>query len=114
MSSRSKPTEKIVVRNYSRIQSEAIRWLWDSRIPMGKLTIIAGEPGVGKSFLTLDIAARVSNGEDFPDGRMGAFIKDEYAIAKNKVSCSTLERSKTVCFDCTHTCTCTSMYIHPS
>ena len=38
------------------------------RIPLGKLKIIGGNPGVGKSFLTLDIASRVSVGGVWPDG----------------------------------------------
>ncbi len=36
-------------------------------IALGKLTIVAGDPGLGKSFLTLDLAARVSVGAPWPD-----------------------------------------------
>lgn len=50
------------------IQPEEVRWLWPGRIPRGKLTILDGDPGLGKSLLSLDIAARVSRGSDFPDG----------------------------------------------
>ena len=45
-----------------------LRWLWPRRIPLGKLTLIAGDPGLGKSLVTIDIAARVSKGSGFPDG----------------------------------------------
>ena len=48
----------------ANIQSEEIRWLWPGRIALGKLTMIQGDPEVGKSFLTLDIAARVSRAGD--------------------------------------------------
>ena len=41
------------------------RWLWPDHIPIGALTVIAGPPGVGKSFVTLDIAARVTTGRPF-------------------------------------------------
>jgi RecA-family ATPase len=44
-----------------------VRWLWPKRIPLGKVTILAGDPGVGKSFVTLDIAARVSRGKPWAD-----------------------------------------------
>jgi len=47
---------------------ESIHWLWPGRIAIGKLTLIAGDPGVGKSFITLDIAARVSCECLWPDG----------------------------------------------
>ncbi len=49
----------------------AVRWLWPSRIPLGKLTIIDGDPGLGKSLMTLDLAARVSVGGVMPDGARG-------------------------------------------
>jgi len=43
-----------------------VKWLWNQRIALGKLTLIAGDPGLGKSFLTLDLAARVSTGRAMP------------------------------------------------
>ena len=49
------------------VQPEELQWLWPSRIPLGKLTIIAGDPGLGKSFVCLDIAARISSGRRWPD-----------------------------------------------
>ena len=56
------------------VQPEQVEWLWHGRIALGKLTLIAGDPGLGKSFLTLDMAARVSTGRDWPDctNKMGA------------------------------------------
>ncbi|MGA2678702.1 MAG: AAA family ATPase [Sedimentisphaerales bacterium] len=45
-----------------------IDWLWPNRVPMGMLTLIAGDPGVGKSFLTLYMAATVSRGGEWPGG----------------------------------------------
>ena len=51
----------------SDVKPEPVRWLWPGRIAAGKLTLIAGDPGLGKSFLTLDIAARVSTGAGWPD-----------------------------------------------
>jgi archaellum biogenesis ATPase FlaH len=44
-----------------------VGWLWARRLPLGNLTIIAGDPGLGKSLLTLDIAARTSAGTPWPD-----------------------------------------------
>jgi hypothetical protein len=50
------------------VAPENVRFLWQGRIALGKLNIIAGDPGLGKSFLTLDVAARVSTGAEWPDG----------------------------------------------
>jgi len=51
----------------SEIRAEELNWLWPHRIPAGKLTLLAGHPGVSKSILTADIAAHVSIGAPFPD-----------------------------------------------
>lgn len=56
------------LRRFSAIKPEPLRWLWPGRIPAGKPTLLAGDPGLGKSLSTVDIAARVSTGSRFPDG----------------------------------------------
>ncbi len=48
-----------------------VKWLWQGWIPLGKLTLLAGHPGEGKSTLTLWTAARVSRGQDMPNGTAG-------------------------------------------
>jgi putative DNA primase/helicase len=50
------------------IQPEAIRWLWADRIACGKLNLLVGDPGLGKSWAALSIAATVSVGGTFCDG----------------------------------------------
>src|SRR4029077_321187 len=50
------------------IASKKVRWIWQGRFPRGKLTVIDGDPGLGKSLLGCDFAARHSNGSDWPDG----------------------------------------------
>ncbi len=47
----------------SEIQSQEVSWLWFPFIPYGKLTIIQGDPGDGKTTLVLNIAAKLSKGE---------------------------------------------------
>ena len=55
----------------SQVRGKKVRWLWQHRIPLGKLTTLDGDPCLGKSLLALDIAARVSTGRDMPDGTPG-------------------------------------------
>jgi hypothetical protein len=50
------------------VQETAIRWLWPGRVPLGRITMLVGRPGEGKSFLTTDMAARVTRGLSWPDG----------------------------------------------
>jgi len=52
----------------AEVTSRPVEWLWPGRIARGKMTLIAGHPGLGKSFATLDIAARASTGKAWPDG----------------------------------------------
>lgn len=54
-------TELKLIR-MSEIESQEIEWLWYPFIPYGKLTIIQGDPGDGKTTLVLNIAAKLSNG----------------------------------------------------
>lgn len=56
-------------RSLAEIPEETIEWLWPGRIPYGKLTCFAGHPGSAKSWMTFDIASRLSNGVGWPDIR---------------------------------------------
>ncbi len=53
------------------VTPEPINWLWQGRIPLGKLSVIDGDPGLGKSTVTLDLVARVSRGASMPDSGPG-------------------------------------------
>lgn len=53
---------------YSNISSKAVEWLWYPYIPLGKLTVIQGDPGDGKSTLVLNLVALLTNGMPMPDG----------------------------------------------
>ncbi len=60
------PGSPVIVR-LADVQPRHIEWLWQGRIALGKLTLIVGDPGLGKSTLSLDIASRVSTGTPWPD-----------------------------------------------
>jgi len=46
-----------------------VRWLWPGKFPIGKLSLVVGDPGRGKSLLSLDLATRLSLGAPWPDGQ---------------------------------------------
>jgi predicted ATP-dependent serine protease len=50
------------------VEPEPVNWLWIARIARGKLTLIAGDPGIGKSQISIYIAGPVSKGAAWPDG----------------------------------------------
>jgi len=65
------PLRKVGVRTLSDVTRQRISWLWHRRLPIGKVVVLDGDPSVGKSTLTSDIAARVSAGKPWPDGAEG-------------------------------------------
>lgn len=49
--------------HFSEVEAQQIKWLWYPFIPYGKLSIVQGDHGDGKSTLILNIAAKLSRGE---------------------------------------------------
>jgi putative DNA primase/helicase len=57
-----------VLRCLGDIEPREVDWLWPGRVPLGRITLLVGRPGEGKSFLSIDMAARVGTGSPWPDG----------------------------------------------
>jgi archaellum biogenesis ATPase FlaH len=62
----SRLSSEVITVQLSTVEPELVEWLWPGRIPQRKLTLFCGDAGLGKSSLTLDIAARVSKGLMWP------------------------------------------------
>lgn len=62
-----RPALQIGIRA-DQVQTQRIAWRSRGRIARGKMTILDGDPGLGKSTLLMDWAARVSRGDPLPDG----------------------------------------------
>jgi predicted ATP-dependent serine protease len=52
------------------VTAQEVEWLWYPYIPRGKLTLLEGNPGVGKSYLALQFCAIVSRGRPWPKVRL--------------------------------------------
>jgi len=57
---------KIQWGRLSEVPVETVKWLWPCRIPFGMLTVFEGDPGLGKSMVTMDLVARVTSGSPMP------------------------------------------------
>jgi hypothetical protein len=57
------------LRFTNTVEPERVRWLWPGYIPFGKVTVVDGDPGLGKSTILIDIAARISRGCPLPNGK---------------------------------------------
>lgn len=53
---------------YSNVEKKEIKWLWYPYIPYGKITLLQGDPGDGKSTFMINVAACLTTGADLPDG----------------------------------------------
>jgi hypothetical protein len=54
------PPVGVRLTSFATLTPEKIDWLWDERVPLGMLTLLVGDPGLGKSLLTVNLAAKVS------------------------------------------------------
>jgi hypothetical protein len=59
---------KPVVKVLAAVAPAAVAWLSPGRLAAGKLTLLEGDPGLGKSTLLCDWAARITTGEPLPGG----------------------------------------------
>ena len=56
----------IPVTKMSEVEETVVQWLWYPFIPFGKVTLIQGNPGKGKTWLAMAIAAYCTNEKNFP------------------------------------------------
>jgi len=64
------PQNGLKLINMSDVKVERINWLWYPYIPYGKITVIQGDPGNGKTTMILAIAAAVTKGEPLPESEV--------------------------------------------
>lgn len=66
MDTAPKPRKPFKIIHMDEVECVPVRWLWYPYIPAGKLTIIEGDPGIGKSWISCAIAKAVAGGEALP------------------------------------------------
>ena len=68
MAQSEKEQDDYRITYYNAVSSKAVDWLWYPYIPYGKITILQGDPGEGKSTMMMQLAALITNGKAMPDG----------------------------------------------
>src|SRR5690348_7230893 len=61
-------TRGLMLAPLAEMPAMGTEWLWQDRIALESVTVVMGNPGAGKSQLAMDLAARVSRGQEWPDG----------------------------------------------
>ena len=64
----ARPSKGMVLTSGSDLRPEPIQWLWLNWLALGKLHLLAGAPGQGKTTIAMDLAATVTVGGHWPDG----------------------------------------------
>ena len=93
----------------SEINAEEVQWLWYPYIPLGKLTILQGDPGEGKTTLALNIAAILSRSERLPTELEYSYTYDSvtsiYQTAEDGLADTIKPRLTAANADCSRICT---------
>jgi hypothetical protein len=61
--SASPKRSSVISRTAEEIELKPTDWLWPERVPMNAITVLAGDPGLGKSLLTINVVAKLTRGE---------------------------------------------------
>jgi hypothetical protein len=57
------PGPRVLLTRAASIRPVSVRWAWRERIPLGSVSLLVGDPGLGKSTLSIELAARLSRGQ---------------------------------------------------
>ena len=86
---------------FSSVIQRKVDWLWYPYIPYGKITVIQGDPGEGKSTFILNIAALLTKGKAMPDGfHVSGIQKVVYQTAEDNVADTVKPRLVAAGADC--------------
>lgn len=62
VASSQRPKPQALITRLSDVEPQDVSWLWHPYIPLGKLTLLEGDPGLGKTFISLTLAAAITRG----------------------------------------------------
>ena len=83
-------TSHLVTVRMDEVTMQSVEWVWHRRIAVGKVTALAGDGGLGKSTILFDIAARLSRGEHWPDGRGRAPVRSSVILSSEDDAADTI------------------------
>ena len=93
--------EKGILTLYSDVQATSVRWLWYPFIAVGKITLLQGDPGDGKSTMMMHLIAELSKGGTLPDGKtIGMPQRAIYQCSEDGISDTIKPRLEKCGVDC--------------
>jgi len=97
---RLRQPKDVAMIGLDRIEPKSISWLWPGRIPKGMLTLLVGDPGVGKSFCSIVLAARLSRGIALPDSPATMACSSLFIVGEDPVAEAVRPRADANGADC--------------
>ena len=92
--------QEVKLISMDMIQSQQVEWLWYPYIPFGKITIVQGDPGEGKTTFALNLAARISKGGRFgQENTTGVPLSVIYQTAEDGLADTVDDREKSLTMD---------------
>lgn len=86
---------------YSNVRAMPVRWLWYPFIAVGKITLLQGDPGDGKSTMMMHLIAEISKGGAIPDGQaLGRPQRVIYQCSEDDVADTIKPRLESCGADC--------------
>ena len=78
--------EELEINKFDTITASNVEWLWYPYIPCGKITVLQGDPGSGKSMFIIETIARLSKGQMLPDKVMREPINVIYQCSEDDIA----------------------------
>lgn len=82
------------------VETESVEWLWKPYLPLGKISIVQGDPGDGKTTMMLAVAAAVTTGAALPNGICGAPASVIFQTAEDGLADTIKPRLEQLGADC--------------
>jgi putative DNA primase/helicase len=92
--------EAFTLTCFADVEAEEIRWLWEGYLALGKMTLLGGDPDLGKSQTTIDAAARMSKGAHWPFGARAKIGTAIFLCSEDDIADTIKPRAEAAGADC--------------
>lgn len=75
--------DSLQLEHFNTIKTSKVDWLWYPYIPCGKITVLQGDPGAGKSMFMIETISRLTKGEKLPDGMIRQPVEVIYQCSED-------------------------------
>lgn len=93
-------SERFLITPIEDVEEQAVEWIWYPYLARGEVTILEGDPGLGKSYLAQMVGAYIVDGKKLPSVKAHKAIKGKVAYFDTENSAGTVTKRRLVDNDC--------------